>query len=117
MPKFRTWMVWLSLSFLACSFPTAAQSQQPPIVHGVKTGPFEAQGTGAAAVGQDLPEQRLTGSISGTIVDPTGAPIPSARVKLSHEDQSPDHELLSAHTQEFSFPNVPPGPFRLTFTS
>ncbi len=117
MPKFRTWTVWLSLSFLACSFPTAAQSQQPPIVPGVKTGPFEAQGTGAAAVGQELPEQRLTGSISGTIVDPTGAPIPSARVKLSHEDQSPDQEVLSGDDGEFSFANVAPGPFGITFTS
>src|SRR5258708_37637240 len=106
MPKFRTWTVWLSLSFLACSFPTAAQSQQPPLVHGVKTGPFEAQGTGAAAVGQDLPEQRLTGSISGTIVDPTGARIPIARVKLSHEDQSPDREALSGDDGVFSFARV-----------
>src|SRR5256885_2252964 len=63
MPKFRTWTVWLSLSFLACSFPTAAQSRQLPIVPGVKTGPFGAQGTAASAVGQELPEQRLLGVV------------------------------------------------------
>src|SRR5258708_2179696 len=117
MAKFRTWTVWLSLSFLACSFPTAAQSQQLPIVPGVKTGPFGVQGTAASAVGQEMPEQRLTGSISGTIVDPTGAPIPSARVKLSHEDQSPDQEVLSGDDGEFSFANVAPGPFGITITS
>src|SRR5260370_37422833 len=95
----------------------AAELQQHATVPGVKTGPFEAQGTGGAAVGKDLPEQRLTGSISGTIVDPTGAPIPSARVKLSHEDQSPDQEVLSGDDGEFSFANVAPGPFGITFTS
>jgi len=76
----------------------------------------DAQGTGASA-GQQLPDQRLSGSISGTIVDPTGAPVAAARVRLSREDQSPDQDVLSGDDGQFSFASVAPGPFQLTITS
>jgi hypothetical protein len=76
----------------------------------------DAQGT-AASAGQQLPDQRLSGSISGTVVDQTGAAVAGARVRLSREDQSPDQEVLSDDDGHFSFANVPPGPFQLTITS
>ncbi len=76
----------------------------------------DAQGTGASA-GEQLPDQRLSGSISGIIVDQTGAPDAGARVRLSREDQSPDQEVLSGDDGRFSFANVAPGPFQLTITS
>jgi carboxypeptidase family protein len=76
----------------------------------------DAQGTGASA-GQQLPDQRLSGSISGTIVDQTGAAVAGAHVRLSREDQSPDQEVLSGDDGQFSFAKVAPGPFRLTITS
>jgi hypothetical protein len=116
MSKYKTWIIWLSLSLLTCGSPAAAQTQQPPIVAGVKSGLIEAQGTGASA-GQDLPEQRLPGSISGTIVDPTGGAVAGARVRLSRDDQSPDQEVLSGDDGQFSFANVRPGPFGITVTS
>jgi len=75
-----------------------------------------ARGTAASAA-QQLPEQRLSGSISGTVVDQTGAAIAGARVKLSREDQSPDLEVLSDEDGQFSFANVAPGPFQLTIAS
>jgi hypothetical protein len=76
----------------------------------------DAQGTGASA-GQQPPDQQLSGSISGTIVDPTGAPVAAARVRLSREDQSPDQEVLAGDDGLFSFANVAPGLFQLTITS
>ncbi len=109
MPRYTAWVLWLSLSLLPCGFPAAAQSQQPPIVPEAKSGLPEAQGTGA--------EQRLSGSISGTIVDPTRAPVAGARIRLSRKDQSPDQEVLSDDDGQFSFANVAPGPFQLTITS
>ena len=115
MPKHKSWVVSLSLSLLF-SFPAAAQSQQPPIVVEVKSRPLETQGTGASAV-QDQPDQRLLGSISGTIVDPTGGAVAGARVRLSRDDHSPDQEVLSGEDGQFSFVNVAPGPFGLTITS
>ena len=116
MPRYAAWVLWLSLTLLPCGFPAAAQSQQPPIVPRAKSGLPDAQGTGASA-GEQLPEQRLAGSISGTIVDPTRAAVAGARVRLSREDQSPDQEVLSGDDGQFSFANVAPGPFQLTITS
>jgi Carboxypeptidase regulatory-like domain len=75
----------------------------------------DAQGT--ASAGQQLPDQRLPGSISGTVVDRTGAVVAGARVKLTQEDQSPDPEALSGNDGQFSFANVTPGPFQLTITA
>jgi hypothetical protein len=107
MPRCKLWIVWLNLGLVLCAFSTPAQSQQPPT---------DAQGTAATAGGQQLPDQ-LPGSISGTVVDQTGAGIAGARVKLSREDQSPDQEVLSGETGQFSFASVAPGPFQLTITS
>ena len=114
MPRCKLWIVWLNLGLLLCAFSAPAQSQQPP-VPGAKSGLPDAQGAGAAAGGQ-LPDQ-LAGSISGTVVDQTGAGIAGARVRLSREDQSPDQEVLSGDAGQFSFASVAPGPFQLTITS
>ena len=116
MPRYRPWIVWLTASLVLCGFPALVQSQQPPAIPGTKSGMPDAQGT-AASAGQQLPDQRLSGSISGTVVDPTGAPVAAARVSLSREDQSPDQEVLSGDDGQFSFASVAPGPFRLTITS
>jgi len=116
MPKYKPWVVSLSLSLLFCGFPVAAQSQQPPVVPDVKSRPLETQGA-AAPAGQERPGQRLSGSISGTIVDPSGGAVAGARVRLSHDDQSPDQEVLSGDDGQFSFANVAPGPFGITITS
>ncbi len=91
MPRYRASAVCLILSVLACGLPALAQSQQP--------------------------EQQVPGSISGTIVDPTGDAVAGARVRLSRGDQSPDQEVLSGDDGQFSFADVAPGPFQLTITS
>src|SRR6266404_1846522 len=116
MPRYTAWVLWVSLSLLSCGFPAQAKAQQPPIVPSVKSNLPDAQGTGASA-GEQLPDQRLSGSISGIIVDQTGAPDAGARVRLSREDQSPDQEVLSGDDGQFSFADVAPGPFQLTITS
>src|SRR5258707_5724963 len=116
MPRYTAWVLWVNLSLLSCGFPAQAKAQQPPIVPRVKSNLPDAQGTGASA-GEQLPDQRLSGSISGIIVDQTGAPDAGARVRLSREDQSPDQEVLSGDYGRFSFANVAPGPFQLTITS
>jgi hypothetical protein len=115
MPRCKLWIVWLNLGLVLWAFPAPALSQQPPAVPGAKSGGLpDAQGTRAAAGGR-LPDP-LSGSISGTVVDQTGAGIAGARVKLSREDQSPDQEVLSGDAGQFSFASVPPGPFQLTIT-
>jgi len=59
----------------------------------------------------------LSGSISGTVVDQSGAVIAGARVTLTGEDQSLNQEVLSGSDGQFSFAKVAPGPFQLTITS
>jgi hypothetical protein len=94
----------LSLSVLFCGLPVLAQSQQPPIV--------QAPGAGMS-VGQQLPDQQLAGSISGTVVDGTGAVVVGARVTLTRADQSPPQEVLSGSDGQFAFANVVPGIFQI----
>jgi hypothetical protein len=62
-------------------------------------------------------KQQLSGSISGTVVDRTGAVISAARIQLSSADQSQARETSSSADGQFSFSNVAPGPFQLTITS
>ena len=116
MPRYAASVAWLILIVLTCGFPVTAQSQQPPIVPGVKSGLPDAQ-SAVATAGEQPPVQRLPGSINGTIVDPTGATVVGARVRLTREDQSPRQEALSDDDGQFSFPNIAPGPFQLTITS
>ena len=99
--------VWLGLSVLSCVFPALAQSQQPPIV--------QAPGTGTHVT--QLPDQQLAGSISGTVVDSTGAVVVGARVTLTPADQSPPQEVLSGAEGQFSFANVVPGTFQIRITA
>lgn len=56
----------------------------------------------------------LPGSISGTIVDPSGAAVARARVKLTSGNPPANEETLSADDGQFSFGNVAPGAFQLT---
>ncbi|HEY6306417.1 MAG TPA: carboxypeptidase-like regulatory domain-containing protein [Candidatus Angelobacter sp.] len=98
----------VSLSALSCSFPALAQSPQPPI--------FQAPGT-VTPVDQPSPDQQSPGSISGTVVDQTGAVVVGARLTLTRSDQSPTQETLSGDFGQFSFAGVAPGAFQITITA
>jgi hypothetical protein len=97
-------LVWLSLTALLCSSPALTQSQQPP------------PGTVPSA-GQQQPDQQLPGSISGTVVDPSGAAVARARVRLTREDQTLNQDVLSDDAGQFSFANISSGAFQLTTTA
>jgi len=58
--------------------------------------------------------ERLPGSISGTVMDPSGAVVAGARVRLTGGAQSQSQEALSGTDGQFSFANVAPGPFQLS---
>jgi len=105
MGRYTRWAVWLCLSVLLCGSATPAQSQQPPIVQGA------ASGLSAA---EQSPDHQPVGSISGKVVDQTGAAVAGAYVKLSRDDQSPSLEVLSDEDGLFAFANVAPGPFQVT---
>jgi hypothetical protein len=110
----RVCVAWLFLGVMLGGFPALAQSQQPPIVPSAKSGPPDAQEP-AASSREQQPDQRLPGSISGTVVDQTGAFVAGAQVRLTREDQS-EQEVLSGDDGQFSFAGIAPGRFQLTIT-
>ncbi len=59
----------------------------------------------------------IPGTISGTVVDQSGAVVGGARVKLTGQDAPSSQEALSGNDGNFSFANVAPGPFQLTITA
>ncbi len=97
---FKSGLIVFILAIMACALPSVGQAS-PQTLHG----------------GQQPPDQRVPGSISGTVADGTGAVVAGARVRLTREDQSPAQEVLSGADGEFSFANIAPGPFKLTVTS
>ncbi|HLW82055.1 MAG TPA: carboxypeptidase-like regulatory domain-containing protein [Candidatus Acidoferrales bacterium] len=62
-------------------------------------------------------QQLLPGSVSGTISDRDGNAISGAQVALTRDDNSPKQEAMSSDDGQFSFANVPPGPFHLTISA
>ena len=57
------------------------------------------------------------GIVNGTVVDETGTAIAGAKVSLTHSGTSAGMDVLSSADGHFSYPSVPPGPFRLTVSS
>ncbi len=110
-------LVWLSLCVLSCGFPISAvaESPQSPSVQGGETATPDAQNTGPAAADQQPAQQ--PGNISGTVIVQTGALAVGAKVQLTRQGQSTPREVLSGENGQFSFTDVPPGPFQLTVTS
>jgi hypothetical protein len=62
------------------------------------------------------PVQQLSGRIIGTVVDPSGAAVSGARVRLTSEGSSETQEVLSDEDGQFTFTNISPGPFQFTIT-
>jgi hypothetical protein len=107
-------LVWLGLLALPCVRPAVAQSQQPPVIDGEHGGP---SGSPGASTGVQQPDPRMPGTISGTVIDRTGAVVAGCRVRLTRADRAPSLEALSGDNGQFSFAKVPPGPFQLTIAS
>jgi Carboxypeptidase regulatory-like domain len=61
-----------------------------------------------------LPYSVAMGSISGTVLDVTGAPVSGAQVRLTCEAATPVQVSVTAADGQFSFAGVAPGPFDLS---
>jgi hypothetical protein len=57
------------------------------------------------------------GTINGIVVDTSGASVSHAQVKLLLDGRGPDRETQSGEMGEFSFVDVAPGSFRISFTA
>ncbi len=128
--QFKSGLILFALIALVCASPCWGQTAQP---------------APAPAADQNSQEQQSTvqpGTISGTIVDESGAVVAEAHIKLTEEsqssdgpysndqslnvpslndqmskNQSPSQETLSGNDGQFSFGNVTPGAFQLTIAA
>jgi hypothetical protein len=105
---------------LLCGFPSLAHSQSLPIFTSVadvnRVLPDAPVAPISAALQQSDP-QAMLGNVTGTLLDSTGAAVIGAHVKLTPENQSSIQEVVSGDGGQFSFANIPPGPFQLTITA
>jgi len=112
----RSRLVRLCFSAFLCGYPPLAHSQQPATAVRTDNSQPEAARTEAASPDQQHDPQS-SGAISGTVVDPTGAPVARARVELTRESPLSSATATSGDDGQFSFADVAPGPFRLTITA
>jgi hypothetical protein len=98
-------LLWLSLLTLPLGLPAYPQAQQPPVV--------QAPGTESPVI----PQLLSAGSISGTVMDGTGAVILGAQITLTRAGQSAPQQMLSGDYGQFSFANVLPGTFQIGITA
>jgi hypothetical protein len=57
------------------------------------------------------------GIVTGTVLDRGGSVVAGAAVHLTSESNSFSQQTISGYNGEFSFANVPPGPFKLAVTA
>jgi hypothetical protein len=57
------------------------------------------------------------GSISGTVLDPSGAVVPNAAVEIHNPVSAFDRSTTTDSSGKFSFPNVPFNPYHMTVTA
>jgi hypothetical protein len=93
-----------------------AQSAQPSAAAEAQGSKAAAPATTASAAQQQRDRQSLA-TISGTIVDQTGAAVAGAHIALTPEGQSSKQEVTSGDDGQFSFDNVAPGSFLLTISA
>ena len=105
-------LLLLGAGALLFGFPTKAQPQQPALVSGLERGLAGATGTTGTGVAR-TPGEQAFGTISGDIVDGTGAAVVGARVKLVREDQGLSQDAVSDGAGQFLFTGVTAGPFKL----
>jgi hypothetical protein len=58
-----------------------------------------------------------SGSVSGTVLDPTGAVVPNATVEIHNPVSHFDRSTTTDKSGNFSFPNVPFNPYHMTVTA
>ncbi len=55
-----------------------------------------------------------SGSVNGTVQDPTGAVVPNATVEIRNPVSGYDRSATTDTSGKFSFPNIPYNPYHLT---
>jgi hypothetical protein len=109
-------LAWLSSIFLICSFHVLAQAEQSP-AHLAVDNNLPNSPTPEVAIDESQDQQKVPGTITGSVVSQDGVAVAGADVKLTQEGQSVSLEVTSSEDGQFTFTNVAPGPFQLMITS
>src|SRR3984893_8014851 len=67
-----------------------------------------------ATSGANAQSAGSAGSVSGTVVDSTGAVVPNATVEIRNPVSGYDRSTSTDTSGKFSFPNIPYNPYHLT---
>ena len=115
----RNLTLLLTILFLAI-LPANCTARSTPItsttLHRAQSESARAPGAETSAVAQQ-PDERLPGSVRGTIVDKSGTAVVGAQVQLTRVDPSPSQATTTGEDGGFSFAHIAPGPFHLTISS
>jgi hypothetical protein len=64
-----------------------------------------------------LHAQLNRGSLTGTVTDPTGAVVPGVKITIQNTATNATYETESNAAGQYTMPNLPTGPYQLTFSA
>jgi Carboxypeptidase regulatory-like domain len=118
------WLRRLATVLIVSDVIANAQIAQPVETTHLSPGiSVEASPSASAQISPDPAQQPASqvndkpGNIVGTILDQSGSVAAGANVRLTSETQSFSREVVSGDNGQFSFSNVPAGPFKLSVSS
>jgi len=106
-------LIGISLAIVASALPVLAQSQTPL----ASRAPTDAPSIAPGATEPQNSDQQPTGIIAGSVLDQSGTPVFGATVTLTNGGGPPSRSGQTDQGGQYSFPNVPPGPFQISITA
>ena len=98
--------LWVTLVCVGAGVSMVGQSQPAPVAGTPET---------ISPAPQVTPDGQQTGSIRGTVVDPSGAVIANVKISLAGQGLTANRETFSDADGQFIFSQVAPGPYQISF--
>lgn len=98
--------LWVTLVCVGAGVSMVGQSQPAPVAGTPET---------ISPAPQVTPDGQQTGSIRGTVVDPSGAVIANVKISLAAQGLTANRETFSDADGQFFFSEVAPGPYQMSF--
>lgn len=117
---YRNWVLCIVMVAGCCAAVVKAQNSAPAETEGVShgtTGSDPARTVDNSLQTDSSQSPARPGNIVGTILDQSGSVAVGAVVRLTSEDKSFSREIVAGNNGQFSFSNVPPGPFGISVNS
>lgn len=111
---FKSVLIFFASATVGWTSSCLGQASQPAPVFAADGQRTPQRGTSPET---ERPSERTSGSMTGTVVDQSGAVVEGARVRITPQDQSLAQETVSGSDGQFSFYNVVSGPFQLTISA